>query len=170
MLIIFFSIVWIIVAYRFGDRNWRKYYPTMLFAALGNALYEVICYNYSLWQLEPNGLPGAMIPNLLLILIWMPLSTWVFLSHFPTKQSLFKKGLYILLFSAIFMILEFTLLQGGAITYHHGWSFIWSLLFVILMFIVLHIHFKNPIIALILSVLIAFSLCQIFNVSLNKMK
>ncbi|MGV3463745.1 MAG: hypothetical protein ACO1OT_00445, partial [Heyndrickxia sp.] len=80
---IILSISWILVAMKYGDRNWRKYYPSMLFSSLGNALYEILCYKYPLWKMEPNGLGYSMIPILLLTLIGMPLSIWVYLSKYP---------------------------------------------------------------------------------------
>src|SRR3954468_14674437 len=83
MIAIIYSVIWIIASFKFADRNWKLYYPTMLFASLGNVLYELVCYKYQLWQMEPNGLSFAMIPMLLLILIGMPISTWIFLSKYP---------------------------------------------------------------------------------------
>ncbi|WP_223192893.1 hypothetical protein [Paenibacillus sedimenti] len=51
-----YSILWILAAFKFADRNWKPYYPTILYASLGNSLYELLCYNYPLWQMEPTGL------------------------------------------------------------------------------------------------------------------
>ncbi len=170
MLAIILSISWIIVAIKYGDRNWKKYYPSMLFAALANALYEVLCYQYQLWQMEPNGLGYSMIPMLLLILVGMPLSTWVYLSKYPTKSSVFKRGMYVLFFIVVFIFLEYISVKLGAITYHNGWNLGWSLLFVIIMFIVIRIHFTKPVLALIISIPFALLLCMIFEVTLDKMK
>ncbi|MEH7106999.1 CBO0543 family protein [Bacillus sp. JJ1764] len=170
MVAIILSISWIIIALKYGDRDWRKYYPSMLFAALGNALYEVLCFKYQLWKMEPNGLAYSMIPMLLLILIGMPLSTWVFLSRYPYEQSIFKKGIYVSFFIFLFIILEFVSIKLGAITYHHGWNLGWSFLFVIVMFLIIRLHFTRPITAIICSIPFALLLCIIFDVTLNKMK
>ncbi|MFD2446028.1 CBO0543 family protein [Bacillus sp. CGMCC 1.16607] len=170
MVAIILSILWILVAIKFGDRDWKKYYPSMLFAALGNAIYEILCYKYQLWQMEPNGLKYSIIPMLLLILIGMPLSTWVFLSHYPYHSSLFRKMLYVSFFIAAFIILEYISIKIGAITYHHDWNLGWSFFFVVVMFYVIRIHYTRPLVALILSVPFSILLCIIFEVTLDKMK
>lgn len=170
MIALLYSILWIVASFKFADRNWQQYYPTILFAALGNALYEVICYKYQLWQMEPNGLKYAMIPILLLILIGMPLSTWIYLSNFPFKKGILKQIIYISIFLALFVILEYIAIKVGSITYHHDWNLFWSFIFVVVMFIILPIHHYHPLLALILSAVFAIILCLIFNVSLDKMK
>jgi hypothetical protein len=170
MIALIYSVLWIIAAYKFADHNWKSYYPTMLFASLGNALYEVVCYKYQLWQMEPNGMPASMIPMLLLILIGMPLSTWIYLSKYPSGKGVLSQAIYIAFFTMTFIIMEYIATKGGSITYHHQWNILWSLLFVIVMFVIIRIHFLRPIIALILSVFFSIFLCVVFDVTLDKMK
>lgn len=170
MIAIFYSILWILAAILFADRNWEHYYPTLLFAALSNVIYELVCYKYQLWQMEPNGLPAAMIPILLLCLIGMPVSTWVFLSNYPHNGMFHSKVYYISFFTAIFILLEFVAVKCGSITYHNGWNLLWSLFFDIIMFIMLRLHFRHPLAGLSLSVLYTGLLMIIFDVSFDKMK
>ncbi|NRD77137.1 hypothetical protein HPT25_06460 [Bacillus sp. BRMEA1] len=170
MIAIVYSIFWIIISAKYGDRDWKKYYPSMLFAALANTLYEVLCYKYQLWQMEPNGLKYCIIPMLLLIMIGMPLSTWVFLSHYPFRSSTSRKILYVTFFILLFGILEYVSVKLGSITYHHGWNIGWSFLFDIIMFMMIRIHYSRPIIAILLSLPLIVVLCLIFNVTLDKMK
>lgn len=170
MIAILYSILWIVAAFKFADRNWQRYYPTILYSALGNALYDLLCYKYQLWQMEPNGLPYAMIPILLLILIGMPISTWIYLSKYPHEKSIYVQAIYIGVWVIAFVLLEYFSVLGGAISYHHNWNLTWSAIFVIVMFIVLKIHYHKPIIAIIISVVFALFLCLIFDVSLDKMK
>jgi ABC-type tungstate transport system substrate-binding protein len=170
MIAILYSFLWIAVAIKLGDRNWLKYYPTMLFAALGNALYELICYKHQLWQMEPNGLPVSMIPILLLTLIGMPISTWIFLSNFPIEKRFIFKVLYIGIFVLLFVVLEYLSIKIGAITYHHNWNLLWSTIFCIIMFVMLRIHFQRPLLAFFLSTSIAVTFCIIFNVNFDIMK
>ncbi|MDD9271644.1 CBO0543 family protein [Paenibacillus sp. GCM10023248] len=170
MVAIIYSILWILAAMAFADRDWKPYYPTLLFAALSNALYEILCYQHQLWQMEPNGLPAATIPILLLILIGMPLSTWVFLSKYPANAKLLPQVYYILFFTFVFLLLEFVSVKCGSITYHNGWNLWWSLLFDIIMFIMLRIHFRHPLFGIGISVLYTGLLMFLFHVSLDKMK
>ncbi|WHX98571.1 CBO0543 family protein [Neobacillus sp. DY30] len=170
MVAIVLSISWIIAAMKFGDRDWSKYYPSMLFAALGNALYEILCYKYQLWSMEPNGVVYSIIPMLLLILVGMPLSTWVFLSKYPSELSLYKKVIYVSFFVIVFIGLEYLSVKLGAISYHNGWNLGWSLFFVIVMFMVIRLHFTKPLLALFISIPFSLLLCMIFEVTLDKMK
>jgi hypothetical protein len=163
-----YTAFWIIASLKLADRNWKLYYPTLLYAALGNGLYELLCYNYPLWKMEPNGLVFSMIPILLLTLIGMPLSTWVYLSHYPSGKRLHSQALYIGLYCVVFIILEYIAVKFGSITYHNGWNLLWSLLFVIVMFVMLRLHFLRSLIAIMISVAFAFSLCLVFDVNFDK--
>jgi ABC-type tungstate transport system substrate-binding protein len=165
---VLYSILWILAAFKFADRNWQRYYPTLLFSALGNALYELICYNHQLWQMERNGLPTALIPILLLILIGMPVSTWIYLSQYPTGKRIRTQAGYILFFTVIFVLLEFVSVKCGAITYHNNWNLFWSLLFDIVMFVMLVIHYHKPLLGLMISSAYIVLLILLFDVPLVK--
>jgi hypothetical protein len=168
MVAIIYSVLWVIVAIRVADKDWKPYYPTLLFSSLCNCLYELICYRHQLWQMEPNGLPAAMIPILLLTLIGMPISTWVYLSHYPTRGSLISRTMYIAGFTGIFVVLEFISVKCGSITYHNGWNLLWSMLFDIIMFIMLYVHYRKPLIGLFVSLLYTGLLMIIFDVGFDK--
>jgi hypothetical protein len=168
---VLYSVLWIVAVCLFADiRHWRKYYDSMQFSALANALYDLICYLYPLWQLEANGLPNRTLPTMLLILLGMPLSTFVYLSNYPYGQSMLKKAGYVLLFVAIFDILEFISLQTGAISYHNGWSLWCSTVFTLAIFLYIRLHYSKPLYAIGLSVPFALFLMWMFDVSLDKMK
>ncbi|WP_108670507.1 CBO0543 family protein [Peribacillus acanthi] len=171
MVAVAYSILWLLAVWKWGDlENWKEYYPTMLFAIVGNLLYEVICFNYPMWAMEPNGLPNQTIPILLLSLVGMPLSVFVFLSHYPDTHTKLRQALYILLFVCIFVVLEHVSVLLGSITYHNGWSLVWSAWFNVVMFTIIRIHYKKPVLALLLSTIFIGFLSVIFDVSLDKMK
>ncbi|WP_312029613.1 CBO0543 family protein [Paenibacillus sedimenti] len=111
-----------------------------------------------------------MIPILLLTLIGMPLSTWIYLSHYPTERPILQKLRYILLFTALFVVLEYISVRLDAITYHNRWNLFYSLLFDIVMFLVLRIHFRNPLLGIAISAAYVGVLIVCFNVSLEHMK
>jgi hypothetical protein len=167
---VLYSLLWVGAAFKYGDRHWEKYYPTMLFSAVGNLLYELICYKYPMWNMEPNGLPVAMIPILLLTLVGMPVSTWIYLSNYPANGRIYRKVGYIALFIAIFIVMEYFAVTFGSITYHHDWNIMWSFLFLVFMFSIIRLHFNHPLIAWGISVVLILSLMAIFNVNFSKMK
>jgi CDP-diglyceride synthetase len=171
MIAVIYSIIWTIAAWKWVDwRNWRMYYPTALFSAVGNLLYEVICSKYQLWAMETNGLPNRTLPILLLSIVGMPISIIVYLSNYPEKRPKMTQALYILLFIIIFGVLELISVKLGAITYHNGWNFYWSLLFDVMMFIILIIHHRNPKWAWLLSAGTIIVIMTMFNLTLDKMK
>ncbi|OXM87701.1 CBO0543 family protein [Paenibacillus rigui] len=170
MVAVVYSVLWIISSFKLVHwRLWYTYYPTALYAAIGNLLYEVICDDYPLWQMEPNGLPNQTMPEILLIVIGMPLSTLVFLSHFP-EQRFIKQLLYIIGFVLLFLVMEWISVHYGSITYHNGWNLYWSILFDLIMFPLLRIHYRNPLLCLCLSAVFVAFLSITFQLTLDKME
>lgn len=170
MISVIYSSFWIIVScWLVNWKEWKKYYPTALFAAVANLLYEVICSKYQLWSMEPNGLPNHTLNILLLSIIGMPISTMIYLSNYPFNKSLFKQVLYTSIFIIGFTIMEYIAVKFGSITYHHGWTLFHSFLFDISIFVILFIHFKYPIWAWVLSTIVIFIVLINFNIGLDKM-
>jgi len=171
MVAVIYSILWIIFSWKWVDwRNWEKYYPTVLFAVVGDLLYEVICSEYPLWAMEANGLPNRTLPMLLLGFIGMPLSVMIYLSNYPDRGTIKQQFMYIVLFTYIFVILEYISIQYGSITYHNGWNLFWSLVFDVAMFTILRIHSRNVKMALVLSVGFILVLSLLFDLTFDKMK
>ncbi|MDR6998970.1 hypothetical protein J2Y67_001402 [Neobacillus niacini] len=63
-----------------------------------------------------------------------------------------KKVFYIMKWVTIFFAGEVVLYQFQHVRYEHGWNLGWSILFDFTMFIMLRLHFKKPIGAIILSI------------------
>lgn len=159
-----FVFIWIFVAWRFGDwKNWSKYYPTMLFYALCDMLYLFLTKNYPLWRLEPSFPLNHTFSVLVFDLIVLPCTVLVFLSKYP--QGL-KRAFYILFFVLIYSSIEWILYKMGSFSYFHGWNWYWSVLFNCVMFPIMRLHFKYPIITILLSVSIATFLMLLFKVPL----
>ncbi|SFB06565.1 MULTISPECIES: CBO0543 family protein [unclassified Bacillus (in: firmicutes)] len=171
MVALVYSILWILAAWKWGDwKNWSKYYPTILFASIGNLIYEVVCSEYPMWLMEPNGLPNRTLPILLLVIVGMPLSVFLYLSYYPFKKSKTKQAMHIFLFVAIFVVLEYASVKLGSITYHNGWNLYWSTLFNIVMFSILRLHHTHYRFALILSAIFIGMLSIMFDLTLGKMR
>jgi len=171
MVSVAYSALWIMASYWFVKwKDWKLLYSTALFSSVANLLYEVICYRYPLWAMEPNGLPNVTLNILLLSLIGMPLSTMIYLSYFPFERKWLAKLLYISFFVVLFVVMEYFAVLFGSITYHNGWSLFHSFLFDIGMFTILYVHYKNPLYAWILSAILGFSIAGLFDITLDKMK
>jgi hypothetical protein len=68
------SAIWILAAYKWGDwRNYKKYYPTILFMISGDLVYQFLTYDYPLWELS-DPLLNATLTTLLMVFINWPAS------------------------------------------------------------------------------------------------
>jgi hypothetical protein len=135
---------------------------------VGNLLYSFIFKDYPMWRFEhtfeEKVLPTRMSINLLKTFTTFPILILIFLSHFPDVKIL-KKLLYILAWTLLFGSIEYIAKLFGMISYHHGWNMWWSLLFDFVMFTVLAVHYKRPIIAWLLSCLFILFLWKAFDIN-----
>jgi hypothetical protein len=154
--------IFILCAYKWGDwKNWRKYYPTMLFFGMGDLIYKVVFFDKPLWMFQVDFFVQSL--NELLIIFTIFFSTvLIFLSKLP--KNLPQKTIYILIWIAIYIGIEFFTTSIGMSKNYNGWSIWWSLLFDIVMFPLLIVHYKNPIAAWVISFMLLVSIMKVFNV------
>lgn len=118
-----------------------------------------------MWVFHPDFLYDQQITVIVYAVITMPLSVLIFLSRYPKDND--KKIMYFLMWVAIYATVEFVLQICGRISYQHGWTFGYSILFDIMMFPILRLHHVKPIIAYALSLLIIISLMWFFKVPIK---
>lgn len=159
---------WILAAYMWSDwRNWKNYYPTILFFILGDIIYNFVAYNYPLWE-QKSSLGVTFTVLLVAATIW-PSSVLLYLSNFPIFGKL-KKVLYILLWVTIFTLIEIGCFYFGNFKYSNGWNIWWSILFDFVLFLLLKIHHEKPLIALILASLLGTIIIYCFKIPFSSMK
>ena len=165
---IIIGLITVIAAWKWGDwRNWKLYYPTMLFIALGNLTYCLLTCNFPLWQYESPLLQTTTI-NLLTSLIGFPLTILIYLTYFP--KILAKQIMYIVAWIAYFTLAEWLSYKLEFFSYHNGWNIWWSLLFNCIMFPTLWLHHKRPLWALSFSLVVAVFVLIYFKVPFSSMK
>lgn len=142
--------------------NWREYHASMLFIATSGLLYEYIVQDYSLWKFRPDLLYGHEMTVIVYALITMPVSILIFLTHFPEKW--FSRIAYILVWSGIYIMVEWILDLFGRISYQHGWKFWHSFVFDIVLFSIVALHQFKPFRAYFLTILIIAFLIFYFKV------
>ncbi len=168
-----YGAIFIFSAIKWGDwKNWKFYYPTFLFLMVGDLVYQFLFFNHSMWEYIPVGSDKSWAKHthiaLLIMLIKYPATISIFLGHLPTVK--WKKFLHILGWTIIYTINEFTDLKIGALVHKNGWNLGWSALFSFVMFFVLAVHYKNPLLAWILSAIFATFLWNIFDISQSILK
>ena len=157
-----------IIAFKYGDwRNWRLYYPTILYFIIGDFLYNILTCNYRLWQYE-SPLLKSTFSELLIVFVFYPSTILLYLPHFP--RGLKKQIPYILLWVVIYSTTEIISFNLGFFSYHNGWNICWSILFNCFMFPLLWIHQKNPPLVWLSSFVIGSAVLIYFKVPLPFMK
>jgi hypothetical protein len=160
----------LILGWKWGDwRNWEKYYPTILFMIVGNFLYNILTYNYPMWLYEEKFLPNHTLIEMVHSFVVFPVVVLIFLPRFPEKNISQKIG-YVLRWVIIFVSVEWLMTKFNLFTYHNGWNIGWSILFNIVMFTTLRIHYKKPLLAWVISVFVVIFLMVFFDVPIDKMK
>lgn len=154
------AVLWIAAAYKLGDwKNWRKYYPTVLFMGMGNLIYLMAFKNKVLWAFNPGGIT-PIISELFVILTIFFCTVLIFLTHFP--NTLFKQLQYIILWDAIYIIIEVLMLNIGMQVNSNGWSIWWSIFHNFYMFPLLAIHHKSPLLAWPFSIIALLIMMRVF--------
>jgi hypothetical protein len=163
----------VLAAIKWGDwKNWRKYYPTFLFFIIGDLLYQYLLFNKSMWLFQPsidkNILPNHTIISLVKMIIRYGATVLIFFGHFP--EGKFKRMFWIVLWAFFYVLIEMVAMKTGLITHHNGWNMYWSLYLDLVIFTVLFIHFKNPLLAWILSFLNLVFLWNAFGLTIDILK
>lgn len=155
----------LIVAFSFSDwRNWRRYYPTILFFMVCSLLYEVLSINHPLWHFEPLPPLHRVLPNNTFLaignsLLIFPATAMLFLSRYPQGN---KQYLYILGWALLYAFFELVEQRTGGITYHNGWRYGYSVTFDLLMFSMLRLHYLWPLLAWAISLIVTVLLLCFF--------
>lgn len=164
------TLINILLAWRWGDwRNWKKYHSTILYMIMCDLLYNFLTYNYPIWTYPHTSFqPNHTIINLFVMFIAYPCMLLIYLGHFP--NGVIKKILWVLLWVMMWSVLEWVSLKLGQFAYHNGWTWGWSILFNIALFLMVRLHYNKPLISYGLSVIATIFLLIIFKVPITTMK
>lgn len=160
------AIFMIFAVWRWGDwRNWSKYHTVMLFFALGNLLYNFLTAGHFLWRLESVLLPNHTVTEMLYTFIIFPASALLFICNYP--QGKLKIFLHYVYWVALYVGVEAIMMVTDFIKYQYGWSLWWSAGFDMIMFPMLYLYYKRPLIAYIISIPIALFLIWYFDIPVH---
>ncbi|WP_201715208.1 hypothetical protein [Rossellomorea arthrocnemi] len=174
-MILFLLLVYVFLGWRFG--NWKEfysYYPTLLFFIIGDLLSQFLLYDYSMWEfrtITPFGdsihLNHTLI-SLSKMVIQYTVTITIFIGRLPSSKL--GKLCWIILWTGIYGLTEGISHLLGMMTYHNGWHYGWDILFNLMMFTVLIVHHKNPILGWIISFPIILFLFIFFDVPYSALK
>jgi hypothetical protein len=143
-------------------QGWKEYLPTFYYWALFSCFYEYISYigDKHLWEFEQNFI-SLFITETLYTFIFYPSMIILFLSNFPEGKT--RRLWYYIKWISLSVIIEAIALRLGSIKFAHGWSIVWEVFFYSTMYPMLRLHYRNPMIALILSVFFVLFYLLIFD-------
>lgn len=164
-------IVYIIFAKKFVKwHKWREYYPTVQFYIICNLLYNFIFYQHTLWRYKAvtvDWLNHTLIEIAFTFFI-VPVVLMIYLEYFPIEKV--RGVLYVLIWVAYFSGLEYLFEAKGLFIYENGWNAWWSVLFNIITFTIVRIHYKNALVAFLVSAPIIAVLLLFFHPALHDLK
>ncbi|WP_409253945.1 CBO0543 family protein [Bacillus sp. SCS-153A] len=168
-------ILYILAGIRYGKwSKFQEFYPTLLFLIIGDLLSQFLLFDHTLWKFHPMGQLDRLfhLNHTFIALAKMAIQYTVTVSIFIGRlpKELGKQVLMILVWTSIYGLNEFITNQLGGLSYHRGWSFGWDLVFNVMMFTMLVIHYKKPLIAWMLTGPIIVTLWLIFDVPLSVLK
>ncbi|WP_227940095.1 CBO0543 family protein [Alkalihalobacillus deserti] len=140
------SILLPIVAWLFGDwRNWKKYYPTILFLSVASLIVFLLTHNYPLWKFHSSFLfPNRTLQELRLALFILPSICLLFLTFYKYKSRIIQLFFYITFWVVLLSVIETLLVKASILTYHNGWNIWWTVLFWYVSLPVIRLHHTNP--------------------------
>ena len=84
--------IFLVMGLKWGDwKNWKKYHATILFLWFGDLLYNVICYQYIMWQYKESIFAETFLTNhviitLLIMFVSYPATVLIYLGRFPQEK------------------------------------------------------------------------------------
>lgn len=170
MYLLIVVIVYLLFAIKFVDwKHWKDYYPTIQFYTVNNLLYNFIFYQHTLWEYKAITVPwlNHTIIDLVFTFFIIPVVIMIYLRFFPEGN---KKYLYVAGWSAYFAFIEFIFYKRGLFAYDNGWGMGWSALFDVIMFVLIRIHYKNSLLAMLIAIPIIGVLFILFHPLLHELK
>ncbi|MEW9051409.1 MAG: CBO0543 family protein [Neobacillus sp.] len=171
MYLLLVVIVYIIFAKIFVDwKKLKEYYPTIQFFIIGNLLYNFLFYNHTLWAYKAVTVPwlNHTLIDITFSFFILPVVIMIYLQYFPKTTK--KKIMYVSVWIAYFSFLEYIFFKRGLFIYENNWGIIMSMVFNTIMFVILRLHHRKPMLALAVSLPIIIILLYFYHPSLSDLK
>lgn len=143
-------------------KDWKKYYATIQYAVLWSFIYSLVYYRKPLWIFTK--LISPVINDLIYTLILAPFTLMLFLTYLPPKY--FKQIKYIVIWAVLYTIAEWILLYHGYVRYDESWNILLSFAFNIMLFSLVTMHFKKPLLTWAITIILALGFMKLFPVQL----
>ena len=167
MVTIVLSLLYAAACYKWGAwRRWREYYPTILYAIIGDLAYNFVFHDHTLWLYDSFFNHTTM--DIIAAFFLFPSVIILFLTHWPTIW--FKKILYVLAWAAANTLFEFVSVLLDTFHYDHGWGVLWSFALLVGTFVMLRVHYKKPLLAWPISAVLGVATAFLFGLPFDALK
>ena len=158
--------------WRFGDwRNWKKYYPTILFIISVDFFISILMYESPLWTIQGSLLiPNHTIADFFMVFLSFSQMVLIYLSNYPYKSKWYRQFIYVGLWALLYILIEIIFMYAKLISYQNGWNIWWSMLVWIFMFIGLRLHHTKPLWAWLLCFVCTTFLIIYFHIPITKLR
>ncbi|WP_411675467.1 CBO0543 family protein [Bacillus sp. S3] len=126
------SVILVSAAVWKGDwRQWQSYIHTIFYVITCNLLYNLLCKDYMLWEYQTDFIGGThTIVELFYTFITLPAITLLFLSHYPYLKSKGRQFIFLLMWVAGSVLIEYPLYQLNRFISIMGMNFGWNCSFI----------------------------------------
>lgn len=132
--------------------RWNEFLPTMYFFSFFNLFYQYISYTIKpVWELK-HYLVSMFVTDTIYTMVAYPALIVLFLSHFPENNRV--KVMYYLKYIVISTFIEWIAVKTHSIVYFDGWNLKWTILFYSIMYPMLQLHYRKPVLALCTSIIV----------------
>ncbi len=167
MITITLVLLYAAACYKWGAwRNWREYYPTILYAIIGDLAYNFVFHDHTLWLYD--GLFNHTTMDIIAALLMFPSIIILYLTHWPKSNAL--KALYVLSWAAANTLFEYLGFILGLFSYGHGWNILWSFGLLIGAFVMVRVHFRKPLLSWPISLAFGLATALVFGLPIDRLK
>ena len=168
MVLILIGVIFIGACHKWGDwRNWELYYSTIIFYILAVFLCEVLMEDKPLWLIK-GSFWQDFTANCFLAGVIFPCIIIMFLTNYP--KNIIKQICYILSIVMGLSLIEYVTYIRKGIFFYNGWNIGWSILLYMGMLPLLRIHFKKPLLAWLILVVLVISGIFYFKINISGLR
>ncbi|TYS14441.1 hypothetical protein FZC78_18280 [Rossellomorea vietnamensis] len=149
-------------------REWEKYHLTISYVIICNLLYNHIAQDKLLWEYSPDFYPKShILVDILYSFINLPAITLLFLTFFPFTACLLVKVRFIAIWSGASFIIEYPFYKFEKLLLQNGYEYWMDILFYIVMYSMIRLHFSRPFLTYFLSAFITIMMIWLFDIPLS---
>ncbi|WP_054752834.1 CBO0543 family protein [Piscibacillus salipiscarius] len=135
-----------------------------------NLTYNVLYYNHTLWAfrgITAEWLSHSII-NIAFTFFIVPIGLMIYLQRFPKHRT--KQMIYVSAWVIFYTIIQTLFAHRGMYVYDNGWNGWMNILLNAALFVVVYVHYRRPVRAIVISIPLAILFYLMFPFPLDTLK